>query len=377
MIWEMLMRRALWVFFLLIIAASPAGVSGGAKKMALDPRASLIDVAARRVELQHTKSAHVESALKQMEGCSKLAPVDAPAGPMNIPHHYLNGSHGPTNPAEAEATRVYSQFAKRVTEGMNQFLATGDHTEAACAQAQIDQWAMAKALLDYDAQESSQSWYQVEWTLCTVAISESVLLNDPALEAQVTARDVAWMNKVAHRMLAFPKAAQERNNHHYWKGLAAISTGVISGDEELFGFGVQAYFDGVNEIDKRGALPLEMARHERAIQYQSFAVEPLIAIAEFAERQHIPLYSYQSPTGHTIGDAIEFLGQAVADPSIVKAYATENQDVNTSGPEFYASLEFYTRRFPGRPLPATIVEGLNRPQFATRLGGSTTLLAGN
>lgn len=370
------MRRAMRVFLLLVLTAGSAGVSGAPKKMVLDPRASLIDVAARRQELQHTRSAHVESALKQMELCSKIAPVDAPAGPMNIPHHYLNGSHGPTNPAEAEATRVYSQFAKRVTEGMNQFLVTGDHSEAACAQAQIDQWAQAKALLDYDAQENSQSWYQVEWTLSTIAITESVLLNDGALDPAVTARDVAWMNKVAHRMLAFPKAAQERNNHHYWKGLAAISTGVISGDEELFGFGVQAYFDGVNEIDQRGALPLEMARHERAIQYQSFAVEPLIEIAEFAERQHIPLYSYQSPTGHKIGDAIVFLGQAVADPSIVKAYATEEQDVST-GPESYASIEFYVRRFPGQQLPATIVEGLKRPQFATRLGGSTTLFAGN
>jgi len=370
------MRREMRVFILLVLAAGSAGVSGAPKKMVLDPRASLIDVTARRIELQHTTSAHVETALKEMVQCSKLAPVDAPAGPMNIPHHYLNGSHGPTNPAEAEATRVYSQFAKRVTEGMNEFLARGDHAEAACAQAQIDQWAQARALLDYDAQESSQSWYQVEWTLCTVAISESVLLNDGALDPAVTARDVAWMNKVALRMLAFPKAAQERNNHHYWKGLAAISTGVISGDDELFGFGVQTYFDGVNEIDKRGALPLEMARHERAIQYQSFALEPLIAIAEFAERQHIPLYSYKSPSEHTIGDAIEFLGQAAADPSIVKAYATEDQDVGT-GSEFYASLEFYVRRFPGRQLPATIVEGLKRPQFATRLGGSTTLLAGN
>jgi hypothetical protein len=72
-----------------------------------------------------------------------------------------------------------------------------------------------------------------------------------------------------------------------------------------------------------------------------------------------------------------FLGQAVADPSIVKAYATEDQDVDTTGPEFYASLEFYTRRFPNRQLPAPIVEGLKRPQFASRLGGSTTLLAAN
>jgi hypothetical protein len=259
---------------------------------------------------------------------------------------------------------------------MNQFLATGDDAEAACAQAQIDQWAQAKALLDYDAQESSQSWYQVEWTLSTVAISESVLLNDGALDGAVTARDVAWMNKVAHHMLATPKAAQERNNHHYWKGLAAIAAGVISADEGLFGFGVQAYFDGVNEIDKRGALPLEMARHELAIHYQSFAVEPLIPIAEFAERQHIPLASYKSPSEKTIADAIEFLGEAVADPSIVKAYTPETQESSPTGPEFFAALEFYRHRFPDRRLPAAIEEGLKEPASATRLGGNTTVLAG-
>ncbi|MGA3047297.1 MAG: alginate lyase family protein [Terracidiphilus sp.] len=370
------MRRAMQVLCLLIVVAGPAGVSGGTKKMTIDTRASLIDVAARRFELQHTKSARVGRALAQLEKCTKLAAVDAPQGPMDIPHHYLNGSHGPTNPAEFEATRVYSRFEKRVTMGMNQFLATGDHAEAACAQAQIDQWAQAKALQDYDAKESSQSWYQVEWTLSSIAISESVLLNDEDLDAAMTARDVAWMNKVAHHMLSSPKAAQEKNNHHYWKGLAAIATGVISNDEGLFGFGVQAYFDGINEIDKRGALPLEMTRHELAIHYQSFAVEPLILIAEFAERQHIPLSSYKSPSRKTITDAIDFLGEAVANPSIVKAYTPETQESSPTGPEFFAALEFYRHRFPDRKLPAAIEEALKEPTSATRLGGNTTVLAG-
>ena len=370
------MRNTMQFLCLLTLAAAPAGVSS-APKMTIDTHASLIDVAARRKELQHTKSPRVLAALAKLEKCGKLAPVDAPTGLMDIPHHYLNGSHGATNPAEREATRVYSQFEKRVTMGMNEYLATGDRAEAACAQAQIDQWAQAKALLNYDAQTNSQSWYQVEWTLSALAISESVLLNDEALDPAMTARDVAWMNKVAHHMIGFPKTAQEKNNHHYWKGLAAIATGVISADDELFGFGVQAYFDGINEIDQRGALPLEMARHELAIHYQAFAVEPLIPIAEFAERRHIPLSSYKSPTGKTIADAVNFLGAAVADPSIVKVYTPEIQESSPTGPEFFASIEFYRHRFPDRLLPAAIRESLETPTAASRLGGSTTVLAGN
>jgi hypothetical protein len=365
------------ILCLLALAAAPAGVSIAPKKMTIETHASLIDVAARRAELQHTKSPRVLAALAKLDKCGKLEPAEAPTGLMDIPHHYLSGSHGPINPAEHEATRAYSQFEKRVTMGMNQYLAAGDHAEAACAQAQIDQWAQAKALLNYDAQANSQSWYQVEWTLSAIAISESVLLNDPALDTAMTTRDVAWMNKVAHHLIGFPRTAQEKNNHHYWKGLAAIATGVISDDDELFGFGVQAYFDGINEIDQHGALPLEMARHELAIHYQAFAVEPLIEIAEFAERQHIPLSSYKSPTGKTMADAIEFLGAAVADPSIVKVYTPETQENGPPGPEFFASIEFYKRRFPDRALPAAIQEGLTQPAFATRLGGSTTVLAGN
>jgi len=371
------MRNTMQILCLLALAASPAGISSAPRKMNIDTRASLIDVATRRAELQNTKNPRILAALAKLEKCGKLAPVEAPTGLMDIPHHYLSGSHGPINPAEAEATRAYSQFEKRVTAGMNQYLATGDHAEAACAQTQIDQWAQAKTLLNYDAQANSQSWYQVEWTLGAIAISESVLLNDSALDPAITARDVAWMNKVAHHLIGFPKTAQEHNNHHYWKGLAAIATGVISADDELFGFGVQAYFDGINEIDERGALPLEMARHELAIHYQAFAVEPLIPIAEFAERQHVPLSSYRSPAGKTIADAVDFLGAAVADPSIVRPYTHDTQESGPTGSEFFASLEFYRSRFPNRPLPAAIHQGLTQPTSATRLGGSTTVMAGN
>jgi hypothetical protein len=341
-----------------------------------NPRASYIDVAARRAELKNTKSAPIRAALAQIATCSAQAQVDPPTGPMRIPMHYLHGGHGPTNPAEHAATVPYALFEKRATAGMNQFLATGNHAEAKCAQDQIDRWAQANVLMDYDAVENAQSWYQVEWTLSSIATSESVLLNDAKLDGAETARDVAWMNKVAHRMIGFPVEVTHHNNHHYWRGLAAIATGVVSSDQELFDFGAQAYKDGVNELDQRGAFPKEMARSERSIHYQSFALQPLIPIAEFAERQHVPLYSYASLTGHTIADAIDFLGKAVADPSIVKAYTPEEQMVDADAPDFFAAVEFYAHRYPDRKLPASIADALKKPTFATRLGGSTTEIAG-
>lgn len=365
--------KALCLFFAL---AGPVALMGQPRTLVLNPRASYIDVAARRTRLKQTKSVRVHDAIAQLGSCSALLAVDPPIGPMRIPMHYLHGGHGPTNPAEHEATVVYSRFENRVTAGMNQFLATGNHAEAQCAQDQIDKWAQANSLMGYDAVENAQSWYQVEWTLSSIASSESVLLNDPKLDPAETTRDIAWMNKAAHRMIGFPVEALHHNNHHYWRGLAAIATGVISSDQALFDFGVQAYKDGVNEIDQRGAFPREMARSERSIHYQSFALQPLIPIAAFAQRQHVPLYSYTSPTGHTIADAIDFLGKAVADPSIVKAYTPDEQMVDSNAPDFFAAMEFYVYQFPNRKLPQSIVDALGKPTFATRLGGSTTVISG-
>ncbi|ADV81621.1 alginate lyase family protein [Terriglobus saanensis] len=336
-----------------------------------DPRASLIDVPARQAELPSTKDPRVRSAIAGLGSCLRSPVVAAPSRPIDIPHHYLNGSHGPVNPAEAEATHIYGQFEKRTTAGMNQYLATGSHAEAACAQQQIDLWAKAGALLDYDPKVSSQAWYQVEWTLSSAAITESVLLNDSKLDQEQTVRDTKWINASAHKMIAFE--AGEKNNHHYWRAVAATAAGVVSSDDALFKFGVDTFQESVAALDERGAFPLEMARHERAIHYQAFALQPLIPIAEFAERQGIPLYNY-SQNGHTIRDGVLFLGKAIDDPSIVKVY-TPDEQILDFGSSDYSFLEFYVRRFGAKNLPASIVHGLSTPTDATRIGGSTTVLA--
>jgi hypothetical protein len=339
-----------------------------------NPKASYIDVSKRRVELTNNKDPRTAQAIAQLSLCSTAPAITPPTGRMIIPPHYLSGGHGPVNPAEAPVTRVYNDFEHRVTAGMNQWLVTGSKQEAQCAQQQIDSWAQAGTLLDYDPKESSQAWYQVEWTLSAIAISESVLMNEPTLDAATVKRDIAWMNKAAHRTVEFDKAGTQKNNHHYWRGLAAISVGVISSDDDLFNWGVATYKEAIDEIDQRGALPKEMARHERAIHYQSFALQPLVPLAAFGERQDLPLMHYRSPSGHTIADAVNFFGHAVADPSIVKAYTPEEQLAGGEGKDFYAFAEIYSSYYP--QLPAAVVKGLEKPTFATRIGGGLTVIDG-
>ncbi len=352
-----------------------AFVSAAAENVS-NPKASYIDVQQRHELLAHNKDPRTAQAIASLSSCTKLPAVAPPTGRMIIPAHYLNGSHGPTNPAEAAATKIYNSFEGRVTAGMNQWLVTSSKDEARCAQKQIDTWAKAGALLNYDPKESSQAWYQVEWTLSSIAISESVLVNEGSLDPKQVRRDIKWINQVAHRTVDFDKAGKQTNNHHYWRGLAAIAAGVISSDNDLFDWGIGVYKQGINELDQRGALPQEMARHERAIHYQSFALQPLTPLASFAERQHVPLYQYRSPTGRTIHDAVDFFGEALANPEIIKAYTPDSQMIDDKGTDFFAFAEFYSHYADPVHMPASILQGLEQPTFATRIGGNTTVIDG-
>ncbi len=203
-----------------------------------------------------------------------------------------------------------------------------------------------------------------------------MLLNENSLDPTQVKRDIQWMNKAAHRTVDFDKAGTQKNNHHYWRGLAAVATGVISSDDDLFAWGVGVFKQAVDELDQHGALPQEMARHERAIHYQSFALQPLLPLAAFANQQHVPLFDYRSPTGHTIGDAIAFFGDALANPDVIKAYTPEPQMIDDAGSDFFAFAEFYARHPGSAPLTPSIRKGLEQPTFATRIGGNITVVDG-
>ncbi len=338
-----------------------------------DPHASVVTVAKRQTNLKATNDPILSEAIAGLSSCVATPPIPAPTGRINIPHHYLNGSNGPTNPAEAAATRVYALFENRITAGMNQYVATGSHAESACALAQLDTWAQARALLDYDRVESPQAWYQVEWTLSAAGITNSVLVNDTTLDQAQQQRVTAWLDKAAHKDISFEKPGDTGNNHHDWRALAATSIGVAAGDDELLRFGVATYKESVGTIDAQGAFPREMIRHENATHYQGFALQPLVLIAEFAARQGIDLYSYKA-NAHTLRDAIIFFGRAVDDPRLIQPYTPDRQAGHFSSGDF-AEFAFYTARFGDDGLPPAILNALQHPTTDTRIGGCTTILA--
>ena len=305
---------------------------------------------------------------------AKLPFVDPPLGRMIIPRHYLSGSSGPINPAENAATRPYEAFERRITAGAAQFLCGGRHADAAAVLDQLDSWAKAGALLDYSREESQQAWFQVEWTLCSAAITDSVLVNDPRLDPTEQREVAAWLVAVCRRDLGFEKKEDAGNNHLYWRALASIAVGVTASDDELFRHALEVYRRAIDEVDAAGALPKEMARHENAIHYQGFALQPLVTLAQFASRQGIDLYSYRNAGGRTIRDAIVFFGRAVDDPGLVRPYTSDLQSVNFS-PGDFAPLAFFCARYGKDGMPRSIRNALRGPVATSRIGYTTLMAA--
>jgi len=355
-----------------ILAAFAFALAASAQHVT-EPHASMVDVASRQATLKSTTDPLLRAAIARLHSCAAMPLVPAPAGRMKIPSHYLSGSNGPINPAEAAATRIYGMFESRITAGMNQYAATGSHAESACALAQLDAWAQAGALLDYSREDSPQAWYQVEWTLSAAGIADSVLVNDSTLDPDQQRLVTAWLDAASRKDISFEKPGDSNNNHHYWRALNATAIGVTASDDKLFRFGVDAYKQAIGEIDRNGAFPKEMARHENATHYQGFALAPLVVVAQFAARQGIDLYAYQSH-GRTLRDAILFFGRAVDDPGLIRQYTTDTQSGSFKSGDF-AALAFYAARFGVEGLPPSIVNALHDSATSTRIGGNTNILA--
>ena len=344
-----------------------------------DPTASFLDVSARRAELAHATTPRVVEALSWRADCLDAQQPAPPAGRMIIPHHYMSGNYGPINPEEAKATLPYQKMEQAVSNGAARYVVTGNPAEAVCVANLLSKWAAAKALLDYSYQQSSQAWYQVEWTLSSASLAWSVVETDPAIPSAQRAQILQWMHNVEEYMVAqdpHPNEPARENNHAYWRALCAASVGILTSDDALYQSALAQYARAIGQMNPDGSFPLEMARHENALHYQSFALAPLVMIAELAERQGVDLYSLKV-NGHTIADAVDFLVRASADPSLMKRYASEPQTFSLfSGEKPPAWTEFWAARHPGKPPSGkSWSDLLTTPVYDSSLAGNATIYA--
>lgn len=112
-----------------------------------------------------------------------------------------------------------------------------------------------------------------------------------------------WLNRSAHRHLAFQGWPQSCcNNYLYRRAVYAAMIGVLTSDDSLFQVGISAVLSALSDSRASGALPLEMARGRKAALYQNYATMHLALIAKIASRQGYNLYEikYQGRTLSTV-----------------------------------------------------------------------------
>ena len=186
------------------------------------------------------------------------------------------------------------------------------------------------------------------------------------------------MHKVSEYMFdqdPRPGDADHENNHAYWRALCATSVGILTSDNKLYRRGLAQYVRAIGQLNRDGSFPLEMARHENALHYQSFALAPLVMIAELARRQGIDLYSLRV-NGHTIDDAVDFLVRASANPGLVKKYASEPQTFSLfSDQKPPAWTEFWATRHPGKSPGEPWTDIITKPLVDSTLAGNATIYA--
>jgi poly(beta-D-mannuronate) lyase len=342
-----------------------------------DPNASFVDVAARRLTLQNTHDPLLRDALANLKGCVGTPfPAPPPHG-QDIPSRYKSGSHGELNPLEHQLSEPYYKIQEIAAQGADKYLATGDPAEANCVIQALLRWVQDKpALLDYNAKDDMVVWFQSTWTVASLSLSVSIIRGEPQLNAADRDRVIAWLHSAAQKAVSEsrgPNSGTSTNNHFFWRGLAATAAGVISGDNKLFAQGVRTYATAIGEMDTQGAFPDEMARHELAMHYQAFAIEPLVMIAELAYRQGLNIYPLEQH-GHRLSDAVGFLRRALADPSIIKKYTPEAQQIDPDLQPGSALLS-WTEIWAARTGDPAWQMYMVKPFFDSRLAGCTTLFA--
>ncbi|MDO8531921.1 MAG: alginate lyase family protein [Dehalococcoidia bacterium] len=350
---------------------TPASAEAAARAVIRDPNASFFDVRARREYLRTTTDPRLLKSIPAARDCARLGRPEPPKGRMIIPPFYVSGGHGPANPAYAPAMQPYHAFEDRLSLLATLYARFGEESYVRCMVDTLRDWARANTLLDYDPAESSQAWYTVEWTASTAALSYSVIRADPAVAPADREIIEGWLGRVARRQIGFPGGRSACcNNHAWWRALEATSVGLVSNDVELFRWGMAKYYDALSRMADDGSWPEEMARYERALHYQNFSIAPLAMVAELADRQGVNLYDAKV-NGRDIHRAVAFLLRALDDPAVVKAYASEEQDLRAfrPGSEDMAWMELYRRHYASPDLGRFLTEPINTRRF----GGDVTL----
>ncbi len=212
------------------------------------------------------------------------------SGPMAMPatfskYAWSDDSRSVADPAAASRRQRQLADIRAFVAGIgdlaSRYRAGGEEGGAAarCLMMRLAEWAAADGFLGLSTEDAF--------------LSRDVLVTDlarayAAVEAapvedvdRAAVRD--WFGRIARDTIAFYEFAagprSRANNHRYWAGVAVGTIGAVNGDAVLRRWAVDTLRMGLCQVRSDGALPLELARGRRALEYHVYALRALTELA--------------------------------------------------------------------------------------------------
>lgn len=338
-----------------------------------DPDAGYFDVAERRDYLRHVQSEMMRievSDLRMGRACRDVLDLPMIDHRAVVPGFYED----PIN--WREVARPYLAFEQGVHELAAAQLVADDRYHADCLIDVFLQWADANAFEDFHFTKARrQAWYQIESPIFAAAMALSTVRPFVKDRMEDLAIVENWLLRVARKHASIPGSNHGTccNNHFYRRALYGAMVGVLTGDDQLFQFGVSAVHSALAGAEPDGALPLEMQRGYLAAHYQNYALMYLIWIAQIADRQGYDLYALEVD-GVTLHTLVDFNVAILEDLRALEPHVdTPDQKLTyQQDDQYFAWFELYLSKFPRDDMEEMIA--IRRPLYNRSAGGHTTLI---
>jgi len=296
------------------------------------------------------------------------APYTCPAAPQ-LPHdfttssYYIDKHHSVIDPAlkkkYQDSVAAIQDFSRVAVKAADAYQTTGSRGAAECVIGLLNSAAKQKILTG--TMDGHQASYVQGWNLGSWAVAYLKVRGSGVAPGEQTKEIRDWLRKLAedNRSYYEEKRRHSRpndadNNHLYWAGFAISAAGIANDDRGLFNWGVDAYEQGVRDIQDDGTLPMEMGRGQMALHYHLYALAPLVMLAEFGEANGVDLYAERN---YAIKRLVARCIGGLKDPSFFQQRAGVAQ-VTTPQMEAWEIGwgQPYARRFPDPAVSALMAE---------------------
>jgi poly(beta-D-mannuronate) lyase len=269
------------------------------------------------------------------------------------------------NNANLEPGRDY---LAAVTQMVDKAALHHDADAGGCAISWLQTWAAGNAL---EGNMTRQGALEHVWLTAGLALAY-LKLRDTGLVTVDAGKPIeAWLATSSNRIepeFNADRAEHGPNNLQDWAGLAVAAVGVAVDDPARLGWGIERFREGTRQVTKDGYLPLEMRRGQRALHYHTFALDPLVMLAEIGEANGVPLYNENHGALRRLAERTL---AGLLDPTWFNAHAGAVQDIHgTVRIDEIAWMEPYQTRYPLPAMEALLEK--NRPVVYERCGGDLT-----